>query len=81
MYGANLGSGVGKFKNTPLMTALARWNVRIIDYLMERGVDPTVKDSFGFTAKRKAEIRNLRTISSMLATYEEKYAKIKSASK
>lgn len=59
------------------MAALAKWNVRIIDYLMERGVDPNVKDIFGFTAKRKAEIRNLRTISSMLSTYEEKYAKVK----
>lgn len=75
MYGADLSSGFGKFKTTPLMAALAKWNVRIIDYLMERGVDPTVQDSFGFTAKRKAEIRNLRTISSMLIAYEEKYAK------
>jgi len=77
LYGADLSSGVGKYKNTPLMAALAKWNVRIIDYLMERGVDPNVKDIFGFTAKRKAEIRNLRTISSMLSTYEEKYAKVK----
>ena len=50
LYGADLSSGVGKFKTTPLMAALAKWNVRIIDYLMERGVDPSVKDSFGFTA-------------------------------
>lgn len=81
LHGANLNSGVGKFNNTPLMAALAKWNVRIIDYLMERGVDPTVKDSFGFTARRKAEIRNLRTIESMLATYEEKFAKIKNPTK
>ena len=39
------------------MTALAKWNVRIIDYLMERGVDPLVKDIYGFTALKKAEIR------------------------
>jgi len=42
LYGANLSRGDGKFSNTALMAALARWNVRIIDYLMERGVDPTV---------------------------------------
>ena len=48
------------------MTALSRWNVRIIDYLMERGVDPAVQDSYGFTAKRKASIKNLKTITSML---------------
>ena len=39
------------------MTALSKWNVRIIDYLIERGVDPFVTDKFGFTAKKKAEIR------------------------
>mgnify|MGYP001626861444 CR=1 FL=1 len=54
LHGADLSQGGGKFNNTPLMTALMRWNVRIIDYLMERGVDPNVTDSFGFTAKRKA---------------------------
>ena len=70
LHGANLSQGGGKYQNTALMTALSRWNVRIIDYLMERGVDPTIKDSFGFTAKRKAEIKNLRTISSMLESYE-----------
>jgi len=70
LHGADLSVGGGKFKNTPLMTALMRWNVRIIDYLMERGVDPNETDSFGFTAKRKAEIKNLRTISSMLESYE-----------
>jgi hypothetical protein len=36
MYGADLNQGAGKFNNTPLMTAMAKWNVRIIDYLMER---------------------------------------------
>ena len=44
-------------KFTPLMTALMRWNVRVIDYLMERGVDPYVKDSYGFTAKEKAKLK------------------------
>lgn len=81
LYGADLSIGVGKFNNTPLMSALSRWNVRIIDYLMERGVDPTVKDSFGFTALRKAEIRNLRTIGSMLKTYEEKFVQKKKPNK
>lgn len=54
LHGADLSQGGGKFGNTPLMTALSRWNVRIIDYLMERGVDPSVEDTYGFTAKRKA---------------------------
>ena len=54
LHGADLSKGGGKFNNTPLMTALLRWNVRIIDYLLERGVDPGVEDSFGFTAKKKA---------------------------
>jgi hypothetical protein len=72
MYGANLSKGAGKFNTTPLMVALAKWNVRIIDYLMERGVDPSVEDSFGFTATKKAEMRQLKTIQSMLKEYEEK---------
>ena len=40
MNGADLSTGQGKFKNTPLMTGVMKWNVRIIDYLLERGVDP-----------------------------------------
>lgn len=56
------------------MTALMRWNVGVIDYLMERGVDPSVKDKFGFTAKDKAKIKQFRTIHSMLTSYEERYA-------
>lgn len=55
------------------MTATGRWNVRVVDYLIERGADPFVKDKFGFTAQRKAEIKNLRTISSMLKQYENEY--------
>lgn len=74
LHGANLSKGGGNFNNTALMTALARWNVRIIDYLMERGVDPMIEDSFGFTAKRKAEIKNLRTIMSMLDSYEQYFS-------
>jgi ankyrin repeat protein len=56
------------------MSAIGKWNVRIIDYLMERGVDPAIKDKYGFTARRKAELRQLRTIANMLTQYEEKYA-------
>jgi ankyrin repeat protein len=73
LRGANLSEGAGKFNNTPLMTGLMNWNVRIIDYLTERGVDPYVKDSFGFTALKKAQIKNFRTISSMLSSYETKF--------
>ena len=54
LYGANLSQKAGKIGQTPLMAALMRWNVRIIDYLIERGVDPTIRDNFGFTAKEKA---------------------------
>ncbi len=57
MKGADLSSGAGKFNNTPLMSGLANWNVRIIDYLTERGVNPFVKDKFGFTANQKAKIK------------------------
>ena len=44
------------------MTGLMNWNVRIIDYLTERGVDPFIEDKFGFTALKKAQIKNYRTI-------------------
>ena len=54
LRGADLSSGVGSMNNSPLMTGMMSWNVRIIDYLTERGVDPYVKDKFGFTALRKA---------------------------
>ena len=71
LHNADLSAGAGKFNNTPLMTALAKWNVRIIDYLLERGVDTSVQDQFGFTALKKAELRNLRTITMMLKSYDE----------
>ena len=73
LHGADLSSGAGKFKNTPLMAALMRWNVRILDYLMVRGVDPYTKDVFGFTAGKKAEIKNLRNTVAMLQDYEMRY--------
>lgn len=73
LRGADLNTGVGIMQNTPLMSAMMNWNVRIIDYLTERGVDPFVKDKFGFTASRKAKIKKLNTIYSMLASYETRY--------
>ena len=73
LHGADLSSGAGKINTTPLMAGMMNWNVRIIDYLTERGVDPTIKDKYGFTALRKAQIKNLRTIQSMLQAYESKY--------
>jgi hypothetical protein len=73
MHGADLSSGAGKFKLTPLMTAIMRWNVRMIDYLMERGVNPHEKDCYGFTAKKKAELKNLRSIHAMVDNYESKF--------
>ena len=71
--GADVNQGVGKFQNTPLMTATGRWNVRVVDYLIERGADPTRLDVYGFSARRKAEIKNLKTISSMLKQHETKF--------
>jgi ankyrin repeat protein len=73
LMGADLESARGKLKNTPLMTATMRWNVRIVDYLIERGVNPLVTDKFGFTASKKAEIKNLKTIYSMLSQYEKTF--------
>jgi hypothetical protein len=73
LRGANISKAAGKFGNSPLMTGLMSWNVRIIDYLTERGVDPFVEDQFGFTALRKAKIKNFRTISSILTQYETRY--------
>ena len=55
------------------MYSVNKWNVRIIDYLLERGVDPYAQDKFGFTAKWKADNKQLRTIYSMLDSYEQKY--------
>lgn len=77
IYGADMSSGAGKFKFTPLMSATRRWNVRIVDYLIERGVNPFVQDSFGFTASRKAQMKNLNTIGGMLRQYESQYVEKK----
>ena len=66
LRGADISLGAGRFKNTPLMAGVMSWNVRIIDYLTERGVDPYVEDAFGFNAVKKAKIKNYRTILSML---------------
>ena len=73
LNGANLSQGVGHYNITPLMAGLMNWNVRIIDYLTERGVDPFVEDKFGFTALKKSKIKNFRTITSMLEAYESRY--------
>ena len=73
--------GAGKVNNTPLMAGMMNWNVRIIDYLTERGVDPYVKDKYGFTALKKAQIKNLKTITSMLQAYERKYESLRFASR
>ena len=73
LRGAELSKGAGKFNFTPLMSGMMNWNVRVIDYLTERGVDPFVKDSYGFTALKKSKIKNLRTIQSMLSSYEVRY--------
>ena len=58
------------------MVATMRWNVRVVEYLLERGADPFEQDVYGFTARRKAEIKSLKTIASMLdhqeKTYEQK---------
>jgi ankyrin repeat protein len=66
MYGADLSKPQGKLGFSPLMTAVERWNVRIVDYLLERGVDPEARDIYGFTAGEKAKLRQLKTISSMI---------------
>jgi len=73
LLGADISSSKGKFQFTPLQAAESRWNVRVVDYLMERGVNPFVKDSYGFTAKEKAKLREHKTIASMLNAYEQKY--------
>ena len=54
LRGANLSNPCGSQKVTPLMAAVQKWNVRIVDYLIERGADPFVKDKYGFTVKEKA---------------------------
>ena len=73
LMGADINKGTGIGKNTPLMSATMKWNVRIVEYLTERGADPSIQDKYGFTAKRKAEIKNLKTIHSMLSLYENEY--------
>lgn len=75
LMGADLDSARGKLGNTPLMTATMRWNNRIVEYLIERGVDPYVTDKYGFTAGKKAEMKQLKTITSMLSQYERSYVK------
>ena len=52
----------GKFNTTPLMAAVNAWNVRVVEYLIERMADPDYLDTQGFTAKEKADIKNLSVI-------------------
>ena len=40
LLGANLSVGIGREKFTPLMVSTMRWNVRVVEYLLERGADP-----------------------------------------
>jgi ankyrin repeat protein len=70
MLGADMSEPKGKYQFTPLQAAESRWNVRIVDYLLERGVNPFIKDVHGFTAKDKAKLRDHKTIASMLNAYE-----------
>ena len=55
------------------MMATNSWNLRIVEYLTERMVNPTVKDAYGFTAKEKAKIKNLNTIYEILKHHEEQF--------
>ena len=66
LLGAELNGARGHQQQSPLMAATMRWNVRVVDYLIERGADPTVTDKYGFTARRKAEMKNLKAIHSMM---------------
>lgn len=70
ILGASIHDSKGINGTTPLMAATGRWNVRVVDYLIERGANPFVKDTFGFTVTEKAKIKNLKTIHSMLSGYE-----------
>jgi hypothetical protein len=69
----NLSRPSSKFKLTPLMLAVENWNVRMVEYLLKRKIDSRVKDDFDFTAKDKANIKNLHTIGNILGDYERKY--------
>mmetsp|Transcript_15578 Transcript_15578/g.13619 ORF Transcript_15578/g.13619 Transcript_15578/m.13619 type:complete len:286 (+) Transcript_15578:13-870(+) len=61
----------------PLMMAVNNWNVRMIEYLIARNVNPTYIDKYGFNAKNKADIRNLNTISKIIDDYQENYDPLK----
>lgn len=61
-------------KLTPLMIAVNTWNVKMIEYLISRKVDPLIKDKYNTTAKQKAEVKNLNTISNILGEYEKEYS-------
>ena len=73
MRGADLNQAETVEGNTPLMSAVINWQGRIVDYLLERGVDPFITDKYGFTALQKAELRDLQATAALLRDYEEKY--------
>lgn len=52
------------------MSAVINWQGRIVDYLLERGVDPFITDKYGLTARQKAELRDLQTTVTILKDYE-----------
>lgn len=70
-----------KYDLTPLMMAVNSWNVRIVEYLVERGSNPNVRDAYGLSAKDKALIKNLHTISNILDNYEQNYNEINTSKK
>ena len=69
LAGADLGKPSGKYSTTPLMAATTSWNVRVVEYLLERGVDPDTRDIYGFSAADKARFKNLKRIESLLESY------------
>lgn len=53
----------------------------MVEYILSRHADPNKKDNFGFSAKDKAQIKNLNTISNIIEDYEEKYDPIEAEKK
>ena len=69
LAGADLSRPSGKNNTTPLMAATVSWNVRVVEYLLERGVDPDTRDVFGFSAADKARLKNLKRIENLIESY------------
>lgn len=70
LRGADLSMPAGPYLLTPLMMATNQWQVRIVEYLTERMVDPGVVDKFGFTARDKARMKNLNRIHAIIEQHE-----------